>query len=79
MIRFAVTVVCNEVRQLFSPNQGQNFFDTKEESDQRIEDIKKVSSSAVNMVFGEFAVLTLETRPVDCYDSGDAKGIYFDL
>lgn len=76
MERFAITHVNKDsLRQLTFANQGRNHYDTREAAEKAMHcfegDLRsKVLGHAAN---------TLEVRPVDCHEHGDAKGIYFPM
>ncbi len=76
-IRYAITHINSKLglRQLTLPNQGRHHFDDKDEAQGALEALKP---GLKEKILGADAD-TLEVRPVDCYDHGDAKGIYFDL
>jgi len=80
MQRFAITYLAkNKMRKLVHPNQGRYFSDTEEDANKQLETMLRSNTQAQFAdVFGEQAVGTFEVRPVECYDSGDAKSIYFD-
>ena len=76
MTRFAITHVSpkTNLRTLTFANQARNFYDSKEEAEQSMRTYKpdlqaKILGDAAN---------TLEVRPVECYENGDAKSIYLD-
>lgn len=76
MILYAITHINKDgMRTLIFSNQSRNHFRTKEGAQDSLE-LHKPSLRA--KVLGKMAD-TLEVRPVDCYDNGDAKGIFFDL
>lgn len=74
-ILYAVTHLNRKLglRQLTFGNQGRNHCKTKEEAQEKLDALK---DSLREKILGDEAD-TLEVRPVDCYDHGDAKGIYF--
>lgn len=76
MKRYAITHVGGlNLRTLTLPNQGRYHFDTLAEAEAALASLKE---SLRAKVLGSTAD-TLEVREVDCYDHGDAKGIYFDV
>jgi hypothetical protein len=75
MILYAITHVGKHgLRQLTFANQGRNHYKTEEDAQTNLELYKPDLRAKV---IGD-AADTLEVRPVECYDSGDARGIYFD-
>ena len=75
MRRFAITHKNGQgMRTLTFANQGRHHFDTRTEAEAAL---KSIEPSLRAKVLGSLAD-TLEVREVDCYDLGDAKGIYFD-
>jgi len=78
-IRFALTHVDKHgMRALTYANQGRNFFNTKEAADKRLADtLANNSEERLADVFGPQSIGTFEVRPVECYDNGDAVGVYF--
>ena len=76
MKRYAITHVGGlGLRTLTLPNQGRHHFDTLAEAEYAL---KLLEPDLRAKVLGSLAD-TLEVREVDCYDHGDAKGIYFDV
>jgi hypothetical protein len=75
MKRFAITSIgVDGLRTLTFANQGKNFYSTRREAQTAL-DIFKPSLRA--KILFERAD-TLEVREVECWESGDAKGIYFE-
>jgi hypothetical protein len=73
-IRYAITHIGRDgLRTLTFANQGRNHYATRGEA----EELLKLFTPGLDRVIGA-KVATLEVRAVDCYDHGDAKGIYFD-
>lgn len=67
------------MRQLTHPNQGRYLSDTKEDAERRMGLLLSASNEGqIRSVFGAKAVDSFQVRPVECYETGDAKGIYFD-
>jgi hypothetical protein len=79
-IMYALTFVNKDgFRILAQANQGRNHFKTKEEANQHLKAvIQNNSPSTLESIYGKEGLKTLEVRPVNCYDHGDAMGIYFD-
>jgi hypothetical protein len=76
MIRYAITHVNKDgMRTLTFANQGRNLYETREIAEASVDLLK---DSLREKVLGDMAD-TLEVRQVDCYESGDAKGIFFDF
>lgn len=80
MTKYAITHINRDgVRQLSWANQGRLHLDRHEDAERKLVDwIKHNSPDTLRQVFGPQALGTFEIRPMDCYDHGDAKGIYFD-
>jgi hypothetical protein len=60
-------------RTLTFANQGRNHYRTREDAERSLAQYRP----GLEMSIGK-AADTLEVREVECYDHGDAKGIYFD-
>jgi len=72
--RYAITHVGKDgLRTLTFANQGRNHYATRAEAEALI----ALFAPGLRSVLGA-KTATLEVREVDCYDHGDAKGIYFD-
>lgn len=80
MKKFVITHINRDgIRQLTGANQGHRFSDSKEYAEKMLEDlIESNSDKKVSEVFGSQAVGTFEVREVECYQTGDAKTIYFE-
>lgn len=78
MTRYAITKIDKDgLRSLATANQGRYFHDTPESAETHLRAILSNNSyDTLKSVFGD--VSKMEVRPVDCYETGDAKGIYFD-
>lgn len=78
MIRYAITKIDKGgMRSLATANQGRCFRDTPEDAQGHLAAIlSNNSSDTLKSVYGDIS--KMEVRPVDCYENGDAKGIYFD-
>lgn len=75
-IRYAIThLAANGLRTLMFANQGRNHYDTKEQADKALAEYVHVGDLRAKVLHDRAG--TLEVRPVDCYEHGDAKGIYF--
>lgn len=75
MIKYAITHICdNGMRTLTFANQGRHHYETRELAE---EALKLFEPSLRAKILGARAD-TLEVREVDCYDHGDAKGVWFD-
>jgi hypothetical protein len=71
---YAITHVNRQdLRVLTLANQGRNHCDTKEQAQEKLDLFR---NSLRESVLGDMAD-TLEVRPVECYEHGDAIGIYF--
>ena len=74
-VMYAITHVGKDgYRRLTFANQGRNHYETKEEA----EDMRKAFEPDLREKILHELADTLEVRQVECYDHGDAKGIYFD-
>lgn len=80
LIRYVTTHINRDgYRQLTGHNQGHAFAHTEIIAQARLQAFHENNrDSTLSQVFGPQALGTFEVRPVECYDSGDAKGIYFD-
>ena len=77
MERFAITHFNKKtgVRQVTFANQARNMYDSRQEAQEAME---LYETDLRSKILGESAN-TLEVRSVECYDNGDAKGIYFPM
>ena len=67
----------NGFRTLSFANQGRNHFNTREEAVNRLKAmLLNNSKDTLISVYGN--IDSFEVRPIECYDHGDAKRIYFD-
>ncbi len=80
MIKYVITHINKSgMRQLTGPNQGHRFDDTSEKAQARLDTMIRCNSpEQLSSFFGPQSLGTFEVRPVECYKSGDAMGIYFD-
>lgn len=68
--RYVITHLQKDgLRALAFPNQGRNHYDTKEQAEKAREALKPELESKLGF-------RALEVRETDCYDHGDAVGIY---
>lgn len=75
MILYAITHINKDgYRTLTFANQGRNHFNTPEEAENAM---RVFEPGLRDKILGNLAD-TLQVRPVDCYEHGDAKGIYFE-
>ena len=75
MTKYAITHINKDgMRTLTFANQGRNHYDTMTEAELALLTFKP----GLERVIGAKGVASLEVRPVDCYDHGDAKGVWFD-
>ena len=75
MTRYAITHINRDgMRTLTFGNQARKIYDTMSEALIAMELFKP---SLRDKVLGTMAD-SLEVRPVDCYEHGDAKGVWFD-
>lgn len=73
--RYAITHVGRlGLRQLTLANQGRNHYRTRADAERAM---RLLEPDLRAKVLGDDAD-TLEVRPVECYEHGDAIGIYFD-
>jgi hypothetical protein len=77
-IMYAITHVNKAgMRTLSRPNQGRNHFETRKAAEDLLRAmLKNNSPETMRQVYG--ADPRFEVRPVECYDHGDAIGIYFE-
>lgn len=77
MTRYAITHIGKDgLRTLTFPNQGRHMFDSMTAAVLALMEYQNGEQS-IRRVIGDDGYASLEVRPVDCYDNGDAKGIYF--
>lgn len=77
-IRYAITKINKDGdRVLAFANQGRNHFDTQEAAERHLRaTLENNTADTLRSVYGD--VSKMEVRPVECYEHGDAIGIYFD-
>lgn len=69
----------NGLRTLCGINQGRFFKDTREAAEQAMRDIMaNTGEDRLVEIYGKQAIGTFRVDAFECYDSGDAKGIYVD-
>lgn len=75
--RYAITHVSptTGLRTLTFANQGRNHYDSRAIAEEALAAYYK--GDGLRAMLGD-AADTLEVREVECYDHGDAIGIYFD-
>ena len=67
------------MRQLTGTNQGRFFSDTQIEAVTKMREfLLGTTPDSIAQHYGIQAVNTFEVREIDCYETGDARGIYFD-
>lgn len=76
MIKYTISALKKDgTRQRALNNNHLNNFDTREEAERLLAAILKENSwKDIEQTMGT----DLRVDPVDCWDNGDAKGIYFD-
>jgi len=81
MIKFNISFMDkNGLRTLSGPNQGRYFKDTREEAEKHLRDfLTNNSEERLADIYGKQAIGTFRVDEFDCYDHGDAKGIYVDI
>lgn len=79
MIRHVITFKnASGQRQLMGPNQGRHFSRTREAAELKLKNLlDNTSENSLIQIFGPQALNTFEVRECECYESGDAKSIYF--
>jgi len=76
MIRYAITGIKKDgLRSLSMDNQGRNFKDTKEQAEIQLSQILSVNN---HETIADLMGNALRVDAIDCYENGDAKGIYVD-
>lgn len=69
----------NGLRTLVGTNQGRFFKKTREEAESHLHDfLTNNTEERLASIYGAQSVGTFRVDPFDCYDHGDAKGIYVD-
>jgi len=63
-------------RVLTFANQSRNHYNTKAEAEKVLEQLKVNGLPRIREILGGFGFATLEVREIECYENGDAKGIY---
>lgn len=78
--RFTITYINRHgQRQLLGPNQGRCFKDTVGEAQQGLKSfVENNTEKQLKEVYGPQAIGTFAVRAVECYENGDAIGIFFD-
>lgn len=51
-------------------------YGTKSEAKEALKRLKENGELRLREILGEFEYSTLEVRKIECYENGDAKGIY---
>ena len=75
-IKYAITHIDEKgLRRLTFANQGRNHYDTAAIAEANLKVFKSNNNLESILKYPE----TLDVRAVECYDHGDAKGIYVDL
>lgn len=78
--RFAITKMGKDgLRTLACANQGRNHFDTEEQAEAMLYAILRNPTNSLETlrhVYGDLS--KMQVRPVECYEHGDAVGVYFD-
>lgn len=75
--RYAITHIGKDgLRTLSLRNQGRHHYDTRSAAEKALE-VFRGPNGLIKVLTPE-QVATLEVRAVQCYDHGDAVGIYFD-
>lgn len=79
--RFAITYINKGgARALARGNQGRNHFDTIPEAVRHLNAIKNNNSiDTLISVYGKEGVESMGVSPIECYDHGDAVGVYVDV
>lgn len=73
-VMYAITHIGKDgLRTLTFANQGRYHHETQEQAEHVMHAIKP----GMERVIGD-RINTLEVRPVECYDHGDAMGVYFE-
>lgn len=71
---YAITHINKDgMRQLSFANQGRNHYETREGAEAALANLLSANSADTLKMYND----SLEVRPVECYDHGDAVGIYF--
>lgn len=80
MKKFVITFLNSAgMRQLMGPNQGRFFSNDAEAAELKLKNLlEHTSENSIIQIFGPQAIGTFAVRECDCYESGDAKRIYFD-
>ena len=78
MIRFNVSFLNKDGdRVLMPPNQGRHFSDTREDKEAWLKAcLENTGEEKLVSIFGEQARGTFRVDAFDCYENGDAKGVY---
>lgn len=78
MIRYNVSHINrNGDRVLFGPNQGRHFSDTRAEKEAWLQAcLENTGEDILAHLCGEQSRGTFRVDPFDCYENGDAVGIY---
>jgi len=71
---FAITHVKDGRRTLTFANQGRNHYETAEAANTAMRDYEPDLRARM----GDAAADSLQVRAVQCYDHGDAVGVWFD-
>ena len=63
-------------RVLTFANQSRNHYNTRDKAEKALEQLKVNGLPRIREILGETGFATLEVREIECYENGDAKGIY---
>jgi len=75
--QFALTHINQDgMRQLTRPNQGRNHFSKLEDAENYFACLFNNSQTTLAKVYGKQSLGTFRIDPVECFDNGDAVGIY---
>lgn len=76
---YVLTYLNVDGMRTFRRNQGRDFFDTRAEAQTFLEAVT-ANNSRDNLAacYGPQALDTFQVRWVECYDNGDATGVWFD-
>jgi hypothetical protein len=77
--RFLLSYVNRDgIRTIFGANQGRNFFDTEGAAQKHMRAVLlNNAADKLTSTFGPLVIESLRVTPAECYENGDAFGIYF--
>lgn len=78
--RYCISIIpsTSGMRQIYGPNQGHRFKDTREDAQASLNAIRECSGNreTLDNIYGPGAFESLAVSPIECYDNGDAVNTF---